>query len=235
MVPTKERNVSGLYLEYKGEGILFDCGEGTQRQMNITGIKRTNVRKILVSHWHGDHVSGIIGLIQTMGNNDNPPKLSIYGPKETKKRVEHLMQTCIFDNRVEIDIHELTPKDGEVLVFFENEEYRLECARLDHGVPCIGFSFIEKERLNIDTAKQKKLGIPDGPHLRKIKNGEDITYKEKKITPAMLTYKVERKKITYVADTLICDGAMLLAQDSDVLICESAFSSEHQEKAEERK
>ena len=234
MVPTKDRNVSGIYLGFKGEGILFDCGEGTQRQMNITGIKRTSVRKILISHWHGDHVSGIIGLIQTIGNNDNPPKLAIYGPKETKQRMEHMMQTCIFDNRVEMEVHELTPKQGEVVTFFENEEYKLECAKLEHGMPALGFSFVEKDRLNIDTGKQKELGVGDGPHLRKIKNGETIEYKGKTITPEMMTYPVERKKISYIADTIICDGAMLLATDSDMLICESTFSSKLQNKAEER-
>ncbi|MBS3157781.1 MBL fold metallo-hydrolase, partial [Candidatus Woesearchaeota archaeon] len=64
MVPTKERNVAGVFLSYKDDGILFDCGEGTQRQMNIAGIKRNAVTKILISHWHGDHVAGIIVLIQ---------------------------------------------------------------------------------------------------------------------------------------------------------------------------
>jgi len=235
MVPTKERNVSGIYLSYDGEGILFDCGEGTQRQMNITGIKRTTVRKILISHWHGDHVSGIIGLIQTLGNNETPPRLTIYGPRETKKRMEHMMQTCIFDNRVELDIVELDPKEGELLKVFENENYRLDCAKLEHGMPALGYSFIDKERLNIDTAKQKKLGVLDGPHLRKIKNGETISYKGKEITPEMMTYTLPQKKIAYVSDTEPCPGASLLAEDADIVICESTFSSALQEKALERK
>ena len=84
MVPTKQRNVQSIHIEHKGEGILVDCGEGTQRQMNIAGINRLKVQKVLISHWHGDHVSGLIGLIQTMGEIDKPFTLEIYGPKESK-------------------------------------------------------------------------------------------------------------------------------------------------------
>ncbi|MFH1063567.1 MAG: ribonuclease Z [Candidatus Woesearchaeota archaeon] len=235
MVPTKERNVTGIYLKYKAEGILLDCGEGTQRQMNIAGIKRTSVTKILVSHWHGDHVSGIIGLLQTVGNETEPPKIMIYGPRETKKRVDHMMQTCIFDNRVDLEVFDLEPKCGEVLRFFEDEDYALECARLNHGIPCIGFSFVEKKRLNIDVAKQKNLGLKDGPWLRKIKAGKEADYKGKTIKPEDITYAVPQKKLTYIADTEPCEEAGLLAQGADIMISESTFASNLQDKADLRK
>jgi len=108
MVPTKERNVTGLFLKYKGEGILFDCGEGTQRQMNITGINRNDVTKILISHWHGDHVGGLMGLIQTLGNRDEPPTIDLYGPKGTKEFIKHLYKGCVFEARVNLRVHEVT-------------------------------------------------------------------------------------------------------------------------------
>ena len=235
MVPTKERNVSGIFLRYKTEGILFDCGEGTQRQMNIAGIKRTSVTRILVSHWHGDHVSGIIGLIQTIGNDMEPPTITIYGPKETKRRVDHMMQTCVFDSKVDLEVIELDPMPGEVLRFFDREEYAIECAKLDHGIPCIGFSFIEKARLNIDVEKQKSLGVKDGPHLRKVKAGEPIKYQGKTINPEDLTYQVAQKKFTYIADTEPCAEATLLAQDADIMVCESSYCSDLQDKADMRK
>ena len=235
MVPTKQRNVAGVFLKYKNEGILIDCGEGTQRQMNITGIKRTSVTKILVSHWHGDHVSGIVGLIQTVGNDDFEPVLDIYGPKGTKFHMEHLMKSCIFDTKVELRIHELDPKKREVLRFIDNDDFALECAALDHNVPCIGFSFIEKDRLNIDTVKQKKLGMKDGPHLRKLKDGKNIEYEGKEINFEDVTYLVEGKKITIIADTALCDECILLAKEANLLVSESAFSSKLQEKAEEKK
>lgn len=235
MVPTKERNPSGIYLDYKGEGILFDCGEGSQRQMSIAEIKRTSVKKVLISHWHGDHVSGLIGLIQTIGNSlEENKKLLIIGPKETKKRMGHLVNTCIFDTRVELEIKEFDPKEEELLTAFENEDYIIECCNLEHKVPCIGFSFTEKKRLNIDVAKQKKLGIKDGPHLRNIKNGENIIYEGKEIMSEDLTYEVPQRKISYIADTIMCSGALNLSQDSDILIAESTFDSSLEEKAEEK-
>jgi len=234
MVPTKERNVTGIFLKFHEEGILLDCGEGTQRQMNIAGIKRTSVTKILVSHWHGDHVSGIIGLLQTIGNEAMPQKIMLFGPRETKKRVEHMLQTCIFDNKVELQVEELNPKKGEILRFLETEDYAIECASMSHGVPCIGYSFIEKERLNIDVEKQKKLGVKDGPHLRKIKEGKDIQYKGKTITAEELTYSIPMRKVSYLADTDACPEATMLAKEADLLISESTFGSEQEEKAELR-
>ena len=70
MVPTKDRNHSSIYLDYDGEGILFDCGEGTQRQIKSIGLKPSKITKLIISHWHGDHTLGIPGLINTMGNSD---------------------------------------------------------------------------------------------------------------------------------------------------------------------
>lgn len=235
MVPTKERNVSGIFLEYRGEGILLDCGEGTQRQMNMTGIKRTSVKKVLLSHWHGDHVSGLIGLIQTLGNAEENARLMIFGPKGTKKRMEYMMNCAAFENKVELVIEELDPREGELLQFYETEEYLLECARLDHSTPCIGFAFTDKERLNIDTEKQKKLKVRDGPHLRRIKAGESIEFEGKKISPEMITYKVPMKKLAYVADTSPCDGALLLANEADILISECTYSEKLGMKGEQYK
>ena len=113
MVPTKDRNVQAFHIEFNGEGMLFDCGEGTQRQMNIAGLSRSKVRRIFISHWHGDHVAGIIGLIQTIGNSNYEGTLSIYGPKGTKERMFHMMQTCVFENKIDIAVHELIPKDED--------------------------------------------------------------------------------------------------------------------------
>lgn len=142
MVPTKERNVIGMFLSYKNKGILFDCGEGTQRQMNIAGINRNKVNYVLLSHWHGDHVSGLIGLIQTLGNqniqNEERPTLHVYGPKETEERVEHMLKTCIFENKVVLEIHEIIPKRNELLTILESEDFFVQATNLEHSVPCLG-------------------------------------------------------------------------------------------------
>ena len=233
MVPTKERNVTGIFLRYKNEGILLDCGEGTQRQMNIAEINRNSVTKILVSHWHGDHVSGIVGLLQTMANKEANPTVDIYGPKGTEEHVKHMIKMVIFDIQINLIVHELNPKKDEILSVLETEDYIIECAALEHKVPCIGYSFIEKDKLNIDPAKMKKLGIKEGPHLRKLKEGIAIKYKGNDVTPEDVTYLVPGKKITYVADTGVCENCTRLAQDADLLISESVYATAMQDKAEE--
>ena len=86
MVPTKDRNTSAILVSYKNDNILIDCGEGTQRQMRTAGIKPTKITKILISHWHGDHVFGLPGLIQTLGASEYSGVLEIYGPKGSKKK-----------------------------------------------------------------------------------------------------------------------------------------------------
>ncbi|MFA5141365.1 MAG: ribonuclease Z [Candidatus Woesearchaeota archaeon] len=233
MVPTKERNVSGIFLSYNTEGILFDCGEGTQRQMNICGIKRTRVTKILVSHWHGDHVSGIVGLLQTLGNEENLPELEVYGPKGTREYMKHLMKSCQFDVQVKLKIVELMPKGVET--FFENEEFELQCAQLDHNATCIGFSFVEKDRRKINVAYLKSIKVPTGAHLRQLQAGKSITFKGIKVHLEKATTLVKGKKITYVADTAPCANAVKLAKDADLLISESVYTSELEEKSEQRK
>ncbi|MGV8171145.1 MAG: ribonuclease Z [Candidatus Woesearchaeota archaeon] len=239
MVPTKERNVIGMFLSYKNKGMLFDCGEGTQRQMNLAGINRNKVNYVFLSHWHGDHVSGLIGLIQTLGNqqvqNEERPTLHIFGPKETEERMEHMLKTCIFENKVILEIHELNPKRGEILTILENEDFYVQTARLDHSVPCLGYSFIEKDVRRIDMGRVKKLGLKEGPVLGKIQNGEIVKHEDKLITPEMISDLQKGLKITVIMDTGLCEMAIALAKDADLLICEATFSSELGEKAENYK
>jgi len=229
MVPTKERNVSAVFLSFKTEGILFDCGEGTQRQMNIAGIKRTSVTKVLISHWHGDHVSGLVGLIQTMGNDEIPPNLEIFGPRGTEEHMEHLMKMCDFESRVNLKIYEIDV-DGVEKVF-DGEDFIIEAAPLNHSSPCIGYSFIEKDRWKIDMALLKKMGVPEGKHLQPLQEGKSIEWKGNKIDAEKVTSMVKGKKISYIMDTAMCSPAITLAKDSDILICESAYASDLEEKA----
>lgn len=232
MVPTKERNPSSVFVSYKNHGILFDCAEGTQRQMNLAGISRTKVQTILISHWHGDHVAGIIGLLQTIGNSLERPSLVIYGPKGTKEHMKHVLKSCDFDfaARLDVKVYELIPKKVEM--FFEGEEYSLYCCPLEHSIPCLGYSFVEKERRNVDVSFMKKHKIRPGPYLEHLKAGKDIVYNDKKIKSKEATYIVPGKKVAYVIDTAYTTQAIKLAKDADVLICEATYHSALQEKAE---
>ncbi|MFT4303313.1 MAG: ribonuclease Z [Candidatus Woesearchaeota archaeon] len=232
MVPTKERNVTSFYLEYNGEGILIDCGEGTQRQMNISGINRNKVKKILISHWHGDHVGGLLGLIQTISNNTEGSTIEIYGPVETKKRFEMLMNSTYFGNisKLNIKVIEISPKSLET--FYECEDYYLQAIYLEHGIPTLGYRFVEKDRLRISLSKTQKLGIPNGPLLGKLQNGENIKLNGKTYLAKDLTYKVTGKIISFIMDTSYIKNCLLLANNSDLLICEATYLDKHIEKSE---
>ncbi len=228
MVPTKERNHSAALISYGSEGILIDCGEGTQRQMKIAGIKPSKVTKILISHWHGDHVLGIPGLIQTLAKNEYDKILEIYGPEGTKERMKNMFKAFSFEDKIETKIHEITKKR-----FFEGKDFFLEALPLEHGIITLGFTFIEKDKRRIKVDIVRKLGIPDGPLLGKLQSGKSITFKEKKITPEQATYVVKGKKLSFITDTVPCNNALELAMNSDILVCESTYAHKLEEKAAE--
>lgn len=228
MVPTKERNHSAALISYGSEGILIDCGEGTQRQMKIAGIKPSKVTKILISHWHGDHVLGIPGLIQTLAKNEYDRVLEIYGPEETRERMKNMFKAFSFEDKIETKIHEITKKR-----FFEGNDFFLEALPLEHGITTLGFNFIEKDKKRIRVDVVRKFGIPDGPLLGKLQSGKGITFKGKKITPEQATYVVKGKKLSFIADTVPCNNALELAMDSDILVCEATYADDLKEKAAE--
>jgi ribonuclease Z len=229
MQPTKTRNHSAILLNYKSEKILLDCGEGTQRQMRITGVKPAKITRLFISHWHGDHVFGIPGLMSTMGADQFANRLIIYGPKGTKQYLKNLWTSFAAKSIIEHEVHEV--KSG---VFYENDDFRLEAQPLVHTVPCIGFSFIEKNRRRVDLAKAKKLKL-EGPILGKLQNGQTVTVDGKKIEPDDVTYIVEGKKVSYVADTVPCDGANKLAENCTLLISEGTHLDEIKDKTEKYK
>jgi ribonuclease Z len=228
MVPTKERNPVANFISYEEEGILVDCGEGTQRQMRIAGIKPTKVTIILISHWHGDHVIGLPGLIQTLGASEYSRTLNIYGPPGTKDHFNAMFDAFVFDNKIEMEVHEI--KEG---VFLKKQDFQISALKLDHRIDCYGFRFEEADRRRIKIDVIKKLGIPEGPLLGKLQDGKSIVFKGKKVTPEDTTTVVKGKIVAIIADTLLCNNCYRLAQDADLLICEAAFSSKLEDKAQQ--
>ena len=228
MVPTKERNQIAVFLSYDSEGILFDCGEGTQRQFKIAGISLTKITKILISHWHGDHVLGLPGSIQSLSSMDYKDRLEIYGPAGTKKRMDKMFEAFVFDKRLSFVVKEI--KSG---IFFENNEFQLEAYELEHGIETLGYRFIEKDKRKIDMKKVKKLNIPIGHLLGKLQQGKTIENNGEKISPEDVTYVEAGKNIAYITDTLLCDNCYRIADNVDLLICEATYSSKLVDKSEE--
>jgi ribonuclease Z len=233
MVPTKDRNVTAHLLEYKGEYILVDCGEGTQRQMNLAGYPRTKITKILITHWHGDHVAGLVGLIQTLSSVPEPKPVALIGPPGTKTYFGHLVRSMAFDLRVPVEIHEVSPSG--VTRFFENEDYALEAAAMDHGIPCLGYSFVELDKRRMDLEACKKAGITPGPLMGKLQRGEAVVVDGKTVHPDDVSRVSEGRKITFILDTALNENCLPLAKDADILVCESTYKEDLAEKSQDHK
>jgi len=205
---------------------LFDCGEGTQRQMKIAGIPLSKVTKICVSHWHGDHILGLPGLLLTIASLELSRSVEIYGPIGSKHAFQALFGGIEFEMKFNIKITEV--HEGK---FFEDDDFILESLPMKHPVPCVAFSFIEKDRRRIKVDYVKKLGIPDGPLLGKLQRGEDVEFKGKKVLADDSTALIKGKKIVFMTDTLVNANCYKLAADADILIIDSTYSSKLKDKA----
>lgn len=225
-VPTAKRNHTSILLRYKDEMILVDCGEGTQRQFRIAGINPCRLTRILITHWHGDHVLGIPGLLQTLALNGYNRTLHVYGPKGTKRFMETIYDLFVFrDNKINIKIEEVN--EGK---FFENGDFILQSFPLNHSTYCNAYSFEEKEKRRIDALKIKKLGLK-GEIIGRLQMGETIIFKGKKIKPDEASYMQKGKKISFIMDTAVCKNCIEVAKNADLLVSESTYSSELEEKA----
>lgn len=228
-VPTATRNHTAILLENEGENILIDCGEGTQRQFKKAKINPCKLTRLLVTHWHGDHVFGIPGLLQTLALNEYNKSLKVYGPKNTELFMKKILGTFVFRGKQKLEIKEVKEK------FLNEKNFYIEAKEMTHGTPCNAYIFVKKGQIKIDKKKLEKTGLPQIPLLKKLKEGKDISYKGKKYLAKNLTFKEEDKKIAFVFDTSMNKDIIPFVKDSDVLICESTFASEMQEKANEYK
>lgn len=227
MQPTKERALPSIHLSYRDENILLDCGEGTQRQMRIAGLKPTRLTKILITHNHADHLLGLAGLIRNLVANEYKGTLEIYGPKNIDYYLKNLIN-CTIPPNITFNIKLAIVKEG---IIFENQYFKIEALRLKHTTECFGYSIIEKDKRKMNMVYLKKFNLTQHPILGKLQKGEDIVWENKKITAAKATTIVKGKKLTYTTDTAFCKEAIELAKDSDLLIAEATFADEQKDEA----
>jgi len=218
-IPTAKRNHTSILLTYRSENILIDCGEGTQRQFRKAKLNPGKITKILITHWHGDHVLGLPGLLQTLAFSEYSRDLTIYGPEGTKKYIQNMLNTFVFVNKINLKVIEVL-KEG---IFFENEDFYLESKKMVHNSPCNAYCFIKKGELRIDKLKLKKSKLSQGPLLKNLKLGKIITYGGKKYSPKDLTFREQNIKICFVLDTKLHNGIIPFVKNSDILVCEATF------------
>jgi ribonuclease Z len=214
-------------LSYKDENILFDCGEGTQRQFRKAQLNPCRLTRILITHIHGDHTFGLSGLLSTLNFSGYNKELHIYCPKGSKKIIEEFIDLEHLKNDFKIKIEEVSGK------FYENEEFYLEAESMQHGIPTNAYNFVIKSKLRIDKSKLKKYKIQQGPLLKNLKEGKDIVYNGKKYKAKDLLYGEKGKKISIILDTLFNNKIKKFAENADILVCDSSFSSENSKEAKE--
>lgn len=226
-IPTIKRNHPSFFLSWGNEKILIDCGEGTQKQFRIAKENPCKITKILITHWHADHVLGLAGLIKTMELNGRKKELMIFGPSGIKEKIKLLLDLFGFKKNYDLKVFEAKGK------FFETEDFFLASEKMKHSVPCNAYSFVIKNKIKINKNKIKKLGIKSGPNLKNLKQGKDIFFKEKKYLLKDLTDIEKGKKISFVLDTIFNKNIIPFVFNSDILVCESTFSSILDKKAKE--
>ena len=226
-IPTHSQNHTSIFLRYKGEGILVDCGEGTQRQFRIAKINMGKVTRILITHWHGDHVLGLPGLLSSLALNGYSKKLHIYGPKYIKEQIRDMLKVFGFKREYKIEVKEIT-KSGK---FFDNGDFCLLAEKMQHGIPSNAYSFVKKGQIRIDKKKLRKFKIRSGKHLGRLKKGKDISFKGKKYKAKNLTYMDGDLKVSFVLDTKDNKKIVPFVKDSDLLICESSYSNDLSDQA----
>lgn len=233
-IPTRARNVSSvaLRLPQRAEMWLFDCGEGTQHQILRSDLKVSQLTRIFVTHMHGDHVFGLMGLLASCGLAGNTARVDLYGPP----RLEEYLRACERYSHTHlsypVQVHMVEPG-----LVYEDDEFRVFCTLLKHRVPAFGYRVEEKDRPGrFDAERAAALGIPFGPIYGQLKRGEVVTLPDGRQVRGHDLCGPDQpgRKLAYCTDTVFCEEAIALAQDVDVLIHEATFSHRDAEMAFQR-
>ena len=223
-VPTRARNVScvALRLAQRGEVWLFDCGEATQHQLLRSDLRISQITRILITHMHGDHVFGLMGLLATCGMAGHARRISIYGPPGIEQFVRE--NTRLSQTRFSYPAEVHTVETG---VVYEDEEYVISCDALKHRTTAFGYRVTEKDRPGrFDVERARTLGVPEGPLYGRLKRGESVSLPDGRVIDGSdLTGPVQQgRKLTYCTDTTYCDASVRLAREADILIHEATFA-----------
>jgi ribonuclease Z len=228
-VPSPVRNLPSIALRYMGNVYLFDCAEGTQRQMMRYKISYAKVKCIFISHLHPDHILGIPGLVYTLKMMERKEDLFVFGPKGTERRITELVGE---------NVDFLNVKDIDENFEYEIIDAKIRAFRTNHTQNSLGYIFEEKEKRRFYKEKCNELGIR-GAMFRILEEEGEIEIKEgneiKKIRLEDVTYLKRGKKIVYTGDTAYCEGFVERIKDADILFHEATFLERDREEAERDK
>lgn len=225
-----ERSVSAFALVREGETLLFECGEGTQRQMMRYGVGFA-LSDVFFSHFHADHFLGIIGLVRTLGLQGRTDPMTLYGPRGAKRLLHSALNLGVERVPFEVSIVEL--EEGTAL---RRGDYDILTFAADHGPSALGFALVEKDRLGrFDPARAQELGVPEGPLWGRLQRGETVTLDDGRVVEPDTIVGAPRpgRKVVYSGDSRPCPATIEAAIGADLLVHEATFSTDEADRAKE--
>ncbi len=234
MMPLPYRYLTSLMLRYNGKGILVDCGEGTQVALRKKGWSPKPVDVILFTHYHADHISGLPGMLLTMGNAERTEPVLMAGPKGLS-RIVNSLRVIAPELPFEIQFLELSERE-QTFDLPGEKDFHIHAFRVSHNVPCYGFAFELDRAGRFDAARAQAQGIPLKLWSR-LQKGETIETEEGTYTPDMVLGPPRKGlKLVYSTDTRPCESIVKYASGADLLICEGMYGEpDKAEKAREHK
>ena len=225
-VPTRARNVSSvaLRLPQRAEVWLFDCGEGTQHQLQRTPLRISQISRVFITHLHGDHLFGLMGLLATCGMAGQAQEIHLYGPDGLQEYVRVCSQVSRTTLSETLKIHTVEPG-----LVHSDENFKVICQPLKHRIPSFGYRVTEGDRPGrFDVEKARVLGIPPGPLYGRLKNGESIELADGRVVHGrdLNSPALHGRSVVYCTDTIYCQSAVSLAEGADALIHEATFAEQ---------
>ncbi len=230
-VPTLKRSLPAMVIQCPKEQWMFDCGEGTQRQMMQAKVGFHKKMKVFITHLHGDHVLGLPGVLQTMALMDRKEPLQVFGPVGIAEFLVCAKETLNFGLTFPLEISEI----AEEGVVCEQDEYSVLAVKSNHAIEGYAFAFVEKPRPGkFYPQKAKELGVPAGELWSKLQRGEEIALDGRVVKPSDVMGPMRAgRKIVYTGDTKPFDAFTKFAKDADLVVYESTFDDSLGDKAQE--
>ncbi len=226
--PTRFRNHGAYLLRWNDEGLLFDPGEGTQRQFIFADIPPPVVTRMFISHFHGDHCLGVSSMLMRLNLDKIKHPIHCYYPASGKKYFDRLRHCCIYRENIEIIEHPV--KDAGLVE--DNGKFRIEAAFLDHGVENIGWRITEPDTLKFDKEALKNVGVV-GPMVRQLEKEGRICVGDRWVLLDEVSQIRKGDSFAYVVDTRPCPAAYILAKGAKLFLCESTYGEAEKEIAAE--
>ncbi|MEI8257269.1 MAG: ribonuclease Z [Deltaproteobacteria bacterium] len=230
-VPTRHRNHNGYLLRWDDFGILFDPGEGTQRQMAFADLAVSAIDRVCVTHFHGDHCLGLAGILQRLSLDRCAHPVTVHFPESGGEYFARLRDSSIYHAAATIEPAPVPARDG-LVVIAETPAYVLYSHALDHSVPTIGYRLEERPGVHFVPERLRAAGVT-GPLVSVLRDEGEVTVNGRRVRLDEVSVPREGSVFAFVMDTRTCEGATALARDADLLVMEATFAASEQALATE--